>query len=291
MVGPRDTRGSKRLLPEKVNGKQQELLCFLLDIIHHHKEGTGKQNWNRTRRPAVSQARGPQSAPEPPRASPDPGPRLTQSLKGFDLTSLVEQKTGEKANSNNSNRQRLNHIKEGKASWPHRAGPPHWAHAQQQSGADWLPSAQGQEQEKQEEARQSQQPTLCLKIWTQTVWIWMRPRGKYFKRFFLDYQLDLTKTINWSNFSLEKSHFCCPVNEDHLQKDAWELTQAMPGGALHLGPRLGRAAWPCCQLVCMWSVGLCHLSLGDPGHGQKWVWSFLWLRHLCILPVTQLPPG
>lgn len=114
---PRDNRDSKLLLPEGVSGKQQEPLSFLLDIMHHHKEGTGKQKPKQAGKAGSEAGRRPV---EPPRASesqPRPRPQTEPKAKVLDLTSLAEQKREDrKANSNNNNKKQLNHVKEGKAS-------------------------------------------------------------------------------------------------------------------------------------------------------------------------------
>lgn len=114
---PADSRDSKLLLPEGVSGKQQEPLSFLLDIMHHHKEGAGKPKPKQAGRAGSEAGRRPA---EPPRASesqPRPRPQTEPKAKVLDLPSLAEQKREErKANSNNNNKKQLNHVKEGQAS-------------------------------------------------------------------------------------------------------------------------------------------------------------------------------
>lgn len=114
---PRDNRDSQLLLPEAVSGKQQEPLSFLLDIMHHHKEGTGKHKPKQAGKASSEAGRRPV---EPPRASesqPRPRPQTEPKAKVLELAALVEQKREDrKANSNNNNKKQLNHVKEGKAS-------------------------------------------------------------------------------------------------------------------------------------------------------------------------------
>ena len=81
-----------------MNGKQQELLCLLLDIIHHHKEGTGKQKLKQAWKACSEPSRRPTEPPRTSKGQPRPWPQTNPKFKGLDLTSLVEQKRrGEKS--------------------------------------------------------------------------------------------------------------------------------------------------------------------------------------------------
>lgn len=99
-----------------VSGKPQEPLSFLLDIMHQHKEGPGRQKLKQAAKSSSEPGRKPA---EPPRASegqPRPRPQTEAKAKLLELPSLAEQKREErKASSNNSSR-KLNHVKEDK--WP-----------------------------------------------------------------------------------------------------------------------------------------------------------------------------
>uniref|UniRef100_A0A8C8WLD7 Family with sequence similarity 193 member A n=1 Tax=Panthera leo TaxID=9689 RepID=A0A8C8WLD7_PANLE len=110
---PMDARDSKLLLPKEVSGKQQEPLSFLLDIMHQHKEGSGKQKLKQTSKASSEPARRPAEPPKASESQPRPRPQTESKAKVLDLTSLAEQKREErKVNSNNNNKKQLNHVKE-----------------------------------------------------------------------------------------------------------------------------------------------------------------------------------
>ncbi|XP_031294526.1 protein FAM193A isoform X1 [Camelus dromedarius] len=114
---PADARDSKLLLPKEASGKRQEPLSFLLDVMHQHREGPGRQKLKQASKAPGEPAR---KALEPPRAlepPPRPRPQAESKAKVLDLAPLAEQKREErKANSNNNNRKQLNHVREGKSS-------------------------------------------------------------------------------------------------------------------------------------------------------------------------------
>ncbi|XP_023601163.1 protein FAM193A isoform X2 [Myotis lucifugus] len=214
---PGDNRDSKLLLPEGVVGKQQEPLSFLLDIMHQHKEGTGKQKPKQAGKAGSEAGRRPV---EPPRASesqPRPRPQTEPKAKVLDLTSLAEQKREDrKANSNNNNKKQLNHVKEGKASpgpsEPACPGEP--AHSSKPVPAD-SPQPRGKSKKsrkkKGDRAGSSLDDVFLPKdIDLDSVDMDETEREvEYFKRFCLDSarQTRQRLSINWSNFSLKKATF------------------------------------------------------------------------------------
>lgn len=112
-AGPMDARDSKLLLPKEVSGKRQEPLSFLLDIMHHHKEGNGKQKLKQTSKGSSELVRKPAEPPKPSEGQPRPRPQTESKAKVLDFTSLVEHKREDrKVNSNNNNKKQLNHVKE-----------------------------------------------------------------------------------------------------------------------------------------------------------------------------------
>nr|XP_035962252.1 protein FAM193A isoform X1 [Halichoerus grypus]XP_035962253.1 protein FAM193A isoform X1 [Halichoerus grypus] len=112
-AGPMDARDSKLLLPKEVSGKRQEPLSFLLDIMHHHKEGNGKQKLKQTSKGSSELVRKPAEPPKASEGQPRPRPQTESKAKVLDFTSLVEHKREDrKVNSNNNNKKQLNHVKE-----------------------------------------------------------------------------------------------------------------------------------------------------------------------------------
>lgn len=214
---PGDNRDSQLLLPEAVSGKQQEPLSFLLDIMHHHKEGTGKHKPKQAGKASSEAGRRPV---EPPRASesqPRARPQIEPKAKVLDLTSLVEQKREDrKANSNNNNKKQLNHVKEGKASpGPSEpACPSEPVHSSKPVPAD-SPQPRGKSKKsrkkKGDRAGSSLDDVFLPKdIDLDSVDMDETEREvEYFKRFCLDSarQTRQRLSINWSNFSLKKATF------------------------------------------------------------------------------------
>ena len=114
---PAAARDSKLLLPKGVNGKQQEPLSFLLDMMHHHKEGSSKQKLKQTSKAGSEPARKPLEPPRASEAQPRPRPQAESKARVLDLTPLAEHRREErKVNSNNNNRKQLNHVREEKPS-------------------------------------------------------------------------------------------------------------------------------------------------------------------------------
>lgn len=112
-ASPMDSRDSRLLLPKEVSAKQQEPLSFLLDMVHQHKEGSGKQKLKQTSKASSEPARKPAEPPRVSEGHPRPRPQTESKAKVLDLTSLAEQKREErKVNSNNNNKKQLNHVKE-----------------------------------------------------------------------------------------------------------------------------------------------------------------------------------
>ncbi|KAM7158253.1 protein FAM193A isoform 2-T2 [Molossus nigricans] len=216
-VDPGDTRDAKLLLPEGVSRKQQEPLSFLLDIMHHHKEGTGKQKPKQAGKAGSEPGRRPA---EPPRASegqPRPRPQTEPKAKVLDLTSLAEQKREErKANSNNNNKKQLNHVKEGKAS-PGPSEPACPSEHPQSSKPGPADSPQPRGKSKKSRKKKGDRASSSLDdvflpkdIDLDSVDMDETEREvEYFKRFCLDSarQTRQRLSINWSNFSLKKATF------------------------------------------------------------------------------------
>lgn len=214
---PGDARDSQLLLPEGVSGKQQEPLSFLLDIMHHHKEGTGRQKPKQAGKAGSEPGRRPA---EPPRASegqPRPRPQTEPKAKVLDLTSLVEQKREERrANSNNNNKKQLNHVKEGKAS-PGPAEPACPGEPLHSSKLVLADSPQPRGRSKKSRKKKGDRASSSLDdvflpkdIDLDSVDMDETEREvEYFKRFCLDSarQTRQRLSINWSNFSLKKATF------------------------------------------------------------------------------------
>uniref|UniRef100_A0A9L0RQ81 Family with sequence similarity 193 member A n=2 Tax=Equus caballus TaxID=9796 RepID=A0A9L0RQ81_HORSE len=214
---PVDTRDSKLLLPKEVNGKQQEPLSFLLDIMHHHKEGNGKQKLKQTNKASSEPVRKPM---EPPRASegqPRPRPQTESKTKVLDLTSLAEQKREErKVNSNNNNKKQLNHVKEEKSN-PVPMEPASPSEHPQNSKLVLADSPQPKGKNKKNKKKKGDRVNnsiddvfLPKDIDLDSVDMDETEREvEYFKRFCLDSarQTRQRLSINWSNFSLKKATF------------------------------------------------------------------------------------
>ncbi|XP_066241755.1 protein FAM193A isoform X1 [Saccopteryx leptura] len=214
---PRDARDSKLLLPEGLSGKQQESLSFLLDMMHHHKEGVGRQ---KPRQPGKAGGEPGRRPVEPPRGSdgqPRPRPPTEPKAKVLDLTALAEQRREERrANGSNSSRKPLNHVKEGPAS-PGPAEPPcpgEHPHSGKLVLAD-SPQPRGKNKKsrkkKGDRASSSLDDVFLPKdIDLDSVDMDETEREvEYFKRFCLDSarQTRQRLSINWSNFSLKKATF------------------------------------------------------------------------------------
>jgi hypothetical protein len=115
-VDSMDPRDSKLLLPKEVNGKQHEPLAFLLDMMHHHKEGSGKQKLKQPAKASSEPTRKPAESPRATEGQPKPRLQTESKAKVVDFTPLSEQKREErKVNSNNNNKKQLNHIREEKS--------------------------------------------------------------------------------------------------------------------------------------------------------------------------------
>ncbi|XP_054437852.1 protein FAM193A [Pteronotus mesoamericanus] len=214
---PGDARDSKLLLPEGVSGKQQEPLSFLLDIMHPHKEGTGKQKPKQAGKAGSELGRRPAEPPRPSEGQPRPRPQTEPKAKVLDLASLAEQKREErKANSNNNNKKQLNHVKEGKASPgpPEPACPGEHPHSSKLVLAD---SPQPRGKSKKSRKKKGDRGSSSLDdvflpkdIDLDSVDMDETEREvEHFKRFCLDSarQTRQRLSINWSNFSLKKATF------------------------------------------------------------------------------------
>ncbi|XP_032961791.1 protein FAM193A [Rhinolophus ferrumequinum] len=199
-----------------VSGKPQEPLSFLLDIMHQHKEGPGRQKLKQAAKSSSEPGRKPA---EPPRASegqPRPRPQTEAKAKLLELPSLAEQKREErKASSNNSSR-KLNHVKEDK--WP--PGP-----VEPASPSDLTPgtkllladSPQPRGKSKKNKKKKGDRVNSSIDdvflpkdIDLDSVDMDETEREvEYFKRFCLDSarQTRQRLSINWSNFSLKKATF------------------------------------------------------------------------------------
>ncbi|XP_042526907.1 protein FAM193A isoform X2 [Dipodomys spectabilis] len=110
---PLDPRDSKLLLAKEVSGKQPEPLAFLFDMMHHHKEGNGRQKLKHT---SKASSEPPRKLTEPPKVMeghPKPRTQTEPKAKMLDLAPLTEQKREErKSNSNNNNKKQLSHLRE-----------------------------------------------------------------------------------------------------------------------------------------------------------------------------------
>lgn len=214
---PTDSRDSKLLPTKEASGRPQETLSFLLDIMHRHKEGPGRQKLRQATKASSELARKPA---EPPRASegqPRPRPQAESKPKAPDLALLVEQKREErKVNSNNNNRKQLNHIKEEKpVPGPAEPASP-GAHPQNSKLAladGPQPRAKNKRNKKKKADRghsSIDDVFLPKDIDLDSVDMDETEREvEHFKRFCLDSarQTRQRLSINWSNFSLKKATF------------------------------------------------------------------------------------
>nr|XP_026251050.1 protein FAM193A isoform X2 [Urocitellus parryii] len=214
---PVEATDSKLLLPREVNGKQHEPLAFFLDMMHHHKEGNGKQKLKQTSKASSEPARKP---PEPPKAT-EGQPKLRAQTeakaKVVELTSLSEQKREErKVNSNNNNKKQLNHIKEEKSN-PALPEPPSPSQHQQNGRLILADSPQPKGKNKKSKKKKGERASSSIDdvflpkdIDLDSVDMDETEREvEYFKRFCLDSarQTRQRLSINWSNFSLKKATF------------------------------------------------------------------------------------
>nr|XP_055182124.1 protein FAM193A isoform X2 [Nyctereutes procyonoides] len=216
-ASPVDARDSKLLLPKEASGKQQEPLSFLLDIMHHHKEGNSKQKLKQTSKASSEPARKPA---EPPRASegqPRPRPQTEPKAKVLDLASLAEQKREERrVNSNNNNKKQLNHVKEERLPpAPLEPAPPSEPLPDSKLVLADSPQPKGKSKKnrkkKGDRVNSSIDDVFLPKdIDLDSVDMDETEREvEYFKRFCLDSarQTRQRLSINWSNFSLKKATF------------------------------------------------------------------------------------
>ncbi|XP_077732253.1 protein FAM193A isoform X2 [Canis aureus] len=216
-ASPVDARDSKLLLPKEASGKQQEPLSFLLDIMHHHKEGNSKQKLKQTSKAGSEPARKPA---EPPRASegqPRPRPQTEPKAKVLDLASLAEQKREERrVNSNNNNKKQLNHVKEERLPpAPLEPAPPSEPLPDSKLVLADSPQPKGKSKKnrkkKGDRVNSSIDDVFLPKdIDLDSVDMDETEREvEYFKRFCLDSarQTRQRLSINWSNFSLKKATF------------------------------------------------------------------------------------
>lgn len=106
----RDSRDSKLLLRKEASGKPREPLSFLLDMMHHHKEGPGKPKLKQAGRAGSEPLRKPAEAPPRPRPQPQPQPQPPTEPKArvLELSPLAEQKREERK----AGSRKLNHVKE-----------------------------------------------------------------------------------------------------------------------------------------------------------------------------------
>ncbi|XP_010640038.1 protein FAM193A isoform X3 [Fukomys damarensis] len=211
-----DTRDSKLLLPKEVNGEQHEPLAFLFDIMHHHKEGNGKQKLKITKTNSEP-AKRPTESPRVLEGQPKPRAQMEPKTKVVELTSLTEQKREErKANSNNNNKKQLNHIKEEKSTLVPPEPPSPNQHPQ--NGRLILadspqPKGKNKKSKKKKGDRTNSSIDdvfLPKDIDLDSVDMDETEREvEYFKRFCLDSarQTRQRLSINWSNFSLKKATF------------------------------------------------------------------------------------
>nr|XP_013009871.1 protein FAM193A isoform X3 [Cavia porcellus] len=212
-----NARDSKLLLPKEVNGKQHEPLAFLFDMMHHHKEGNGKQKLKQTTKTNSEATRKPIEPPRVPDGVPKPRAQIEPKTKVVELTSLTEQKREErKANSNNNNKKQLNHIKEEKSTSVPPEPPSPNQHPQ--NGRLILadspqPKGKSKKSKKKKGDRASSSIDdvfLPKDIDLDSVDMDETEREvEYFKRFCLDSarQTRQRLSINWSNFSLKKATF------------------------------------------------------------------------------------
>ncbi|XP_060004835.1 protein FAM193A isoform X5 [Lagenorhynchus albirostris] len=213
---PVAARDSKLLLPKGVNGKQQQPLSFLLDMMHQHKEGNSKQKLKHSSKAGGEPARKPLEPPRASEAQPRPRPQAESKARVLDLTPLAEHRREErKVNSNNNNRKQLNHVREEKPS----PGPAEPAAPSEhpQSGKPVPDSPQPKGKSKKSKKKKGDRGSgsiddvfLPKDIDLDSVDMDETEREvEYFKRFCLDSarQTRQRLSINWSNFSLKKATF------------------------------------------------------------------------------------
>lgn len=214
---PEDPRDSTLLLPEGVGGEQQEPLSFLLDIMRHHKAGTGKQKPKQAGKAGSEPGGRPAEPPRPSEGQPRPRPQTEPKAKVLDLSPPVEPRREErKANSNNNNKKQLNHVKEGKAS-PSPTEPA--CAGELPAGGKLAPADSPQPRSKSKKGRKKKGDRagsslddvfLPKDIDLDSVDMDETEREvEHFKRFCLDSarQTRQRLSINWSNFSLKKATF------------------------------------------------------------------------------------
>lgn len=213
---PIDARDSK-LLPKEASGKQHEPLSFLLDMMRHHKEGSGKQKLRQSGKAGSEPARRPTESPRAADGQPKPRAQGESKARVTELTGLVEQKREErKVNSNNNNKKQLNHVKDERSD-PVLAEPSSPGE-HQQSGRQVLadsPQPRGKsrksKKKKGDRASSSIDDVFLPKdIDLDSVDMDETEREvEYFKRFCLDSarQTRQRLSVNWSNFSLKKATF------------------------------------------------------------------------------------
>uniref|UniRef100_A0A8C0QCV6 FAM193 C-terminal domain-containing protein n=2 Tax=Canis lupus familiaris TaxID=9615 RepID=A0A8C0QCV6_CANLF len=216
-ASPVDARDSKLLLPKEASGKQQEPLSFLLDIMHHHKEGNSKQKFKQTSKAGSEPARKPADSPRASEGQPRPRPQTEPKAKVLDLASLAEQKREERrVNSNNNNKKQLNHVKEERLPpAPLEPAPPSEPLPDSKLVLADSPQPKGKSKKnrkkKGDRVNSSIDDVFLPKdIDLDSVDMDETEREvEYFKRFCLDSarQTRQRLSINWSNFSLKKATF------------------------------------------------------------------------------------
>ncbi|XP_013208779.2 protein FAM193A isoform X4 [Microtus ochrogaster] len=214
---PMDPRDSKLLLPKEVNGKQHEPLAFLLDMMHHHKEGNSKQKLKQTSKTSNEPARKPMDPPKTTEVQPKTRAQPELKPKVVDLALLTEQKREErKANSNNNNKKQLSHIKEEKLNTV-TPEPPSPSQLLQNGRLILASSPQPKGKNKKNKKKKGDRTSSSIDdvflpkdIDLDSVDMDETEREvEYFKRFCLDSarQNRQRLSINWSNFSLKKATF------------------------------------------------------------------------------------
>ncbi|XP_075400733.1 protein FAM193A isoform X2 [Tenrec ecaudatus] len=198
----------------EVNGKPQEPLAFLFDVLRDHKEVGGRTKL----RPATSKKPG-----ECPRGATTPEPAPRARPKATDLTALAEPKREERkvnGGGGSSSKKQLNHMKDDKLT----AGPtqpPSPAHSPSECPQDSKPgpaeSPQPKGKSKKSKKKKGERVSnsiddvfLPKDIDLDSVDMDETEREvEHFKRFCLDSarQTRQRLSINWSNFSLKKATF------------------------------------------------------------------------------------
>lgn len=156
---PTDARDSRPLLKE-AGGKQQGPLSFLLDMMHQHKEGSGKQKLRPTGKASTEPARKPS---EPPRARSQAEPKA----EVLDLVPLAEQKREERRVS--SSKKQPNHIKEEK---PQLAGPEPASPSGQAQGGKLAPADSPQPKSRNKKSKKKKGDGAGSAIVRFRLWIW-----------------------------------------------------------------------------------------------------------------------